>query len=972
MNISPLSVLLSRLVWFSLLPLLLLASGLAAYHVHSNQVATQESAARRLDNYAAQIDGFLEARILALRMLADSPLADDPKRWPDLYAEAQAFRASFGSQVIFADAERQMLFNTRVPFDTPLPRLPDARQGRSAAPIALETGTPAVGDIVQGPVIDEPLVAIVVPGLRAGRVRHLMLVTSTTREIQRLVNAIPMAPGWVLSVQDSAGDLIARQAPADFDPARDVDADWLFAVKSRWAPWTITVAVPRTVIQEPLLSSIAALLLAIVLTTLAGWLLGRRVACRIARQITALSHTAPDAPLPDISEIAAVREHLDSNLIALRESEERLRLSTELANVAVWEYRFANDSMARSPNHDQLYGLAWQTDWEMSTFLNATHPEDRELSLATIQKSVAPGGPDDYTFDFRVVYPDQSVHWLMVIGQVVERASDGQGTVVRGCLMDITQRKQVQMALNEGNERLAAVMENISEGLVVADRQGLVVYWNPAALAMCGYASMDECRRKIAEFADTFEVRLVNEDRVLPKEDWPLSRVLRGEVLHDWEVRLRRLDRGWEKIVAYSGWLIHSASGESLAFVSSTDVSDRKQAEAELQKFAMLADSSSEFIGMCDLDLNPLYVNPAGVRMVGLPDQAAACRVKVEEYFFPEDQRFIAEEFFPRVLREGHGDVEIRLRHFQTGEPIWMFYYLFSVHDASGAIVGWATVSRDISERKQAEAEVHRLHEELQAHATSLEQRVLERTAELEAAKLRAEAADRVKSTFLATMSHELRTPLNSIIGFTGILLQKLPGPLNAEQEKQLDIVRNASRHLLALISDVLDISKVEAGELHIAHERLDLRALIARLGEVFGPLAARRGLAFGLDITENEAMVIGDRRRLEQVLNNLLSNALKFTPRGCINLSCRKEGDSFVVAVTDTGVGIKTEDMDKLFRPFSQIETGLAGLREGTGLGLAISRSLVEAMGGHISAESEWGQGSCFALTLPCGKKVS
>ena len=117
----------------------------------------------------------------------------------------------------------------------------------------------------------------------------------------------------------------------------------------------------------------------------------------------------------------------------------------------------------------------------------------------------------------------------------------------------------------------------------------------------------------------------------------------------------------------------------------------------------MLADSSSEFIGMCDIDLKPLYVNPAGLRLVGLPDMAAACRVKVQDYFFPEDQRFIAEEFFPRVLREGYGDVEIRLRHFQTGEPIWMFYSLFSVRDASGEIVGWAAVSRDITERMQAE-----------------------------------------------------------------------------------------------------------------------------------------------------------------------------------------------------------------------------------------------------------------------------
>ena len=133
-----------------------------------------------------------------------------------------------------------------------------------------------------------------------------------------------------------------------------------------------------------------------------------------------------------------------------------------------------------------------------------------------------------------------------------------------------------------------------------------------------------------------------------------------------------------------------------------SDITERKQTEEERQKFAMVADSSSEFIGMCDLDLKPIYVNPAGMRMVGLPDMEAACSVKVPEYFFPEDQPFIRKEFFPRVLREGHGDVEIRLRHFQTGKPIWVFYYLFHVHDSNGNLIGWATVSRDITERRQA------------------------------------------------------------------------------------------------------------------------------------------------------------------------------------------------------------------------------------------------------------------------------
>lgn len=149
---------------------------------------------------------------------------------------------------------------------------------------------------------------------------------------------------------------------------------------------------------------------------------------------------------------------------------------------------------------------------------------------------------------------------------------------------EVAERKQAEAAVNESGNRLTAVMENLTEGLVMADHAGLVTYWNPMALAINGFANMDDCRRPFAELAEIFEFRLPNEDRPLPVEDWPMSRVLRGEKLHDWEVRLRRLDQGWEKIIAYSGWLIHNASGETFAFLSITDITEQKRAALELAK----------------------------------------------------------------------------------------------------------------------------------------------------------------------------------------------------------------------------------------------------------------------------------------------------------------------------------------------------------------------------------------------------
>ena len=237
---------------------------------------------------------------------------------------------------------------------------------------------------------------------------------------------------------------------------------------------------------------------------------------------------------------------------------------------------------------------------------------------------------------------------------------------------------------------------------------------------------------------------------------------------------------------------------------------------------------------------------------------------------------------------------------------------------------------------------------------------------ELAAARDRAESADRLKSAFLATMSHELRTPLNSIIGFTGILLQGLAGPVNAEQAKQLGIVRDSARHLLALINDVLDISKIEAGQLTVVCEPFDLRAAIDKVVGIVRPLAEKKALALRADVAPEIGAWRGDARRVEQILLNLLNNAVKFTERGEVALRAAREDGWLVLAVADTGIGIRPEDLESVFLPFRQIDSGLARRHEGTGLGLAICRRLAERLGGAVTAQSEPGRGSVFTLRLP------
>lgn len=260
---------------------------------------------------------------------------------------------------------------------------------------------------------------------------------------------------------------------------------------------------------------------------------------------------------------------------------------------------------------------------------------------------------------------------------------------------------------------------------------------------------------------------------------------------------------------------------------------------------------------------------------------------------------------------------------------------------------------------------------ELQQSHAELEQRVLDRTVELAAAMERAEAADKIKSAFLASMSHELRTPLNSIIGFTGILLQGLAGPLNPEQNKQLGMVQKSARHLLSLINDVLDISKIEAGQLELSLSAFDLRPSLEKVVMLLTPLAKEKGLELQSTIAENVGVVTADQRRIEQIVINVINNAVKFTEKGLVRLSCRIEDGKCRIEVADTGIGMKAESLATIFEPFRQIDSGLARKHEGTGLGLSICRKLLLMMGGSISVESELGHGSTFYISFPVIKGV-
>ncbi len=283
----------------------------------------------------------------------------------------------------------------------------------------------------------------------------------------------------------------------------------------------------------------------------------------------------------------------------------------------------------------------------------------------------------------------------------------------------------------------------------------------------------------------------------------------------------------------------------------------------------------------------------------------------------------------------------------------WLFGTAAPLRDIKGEIIGAIETLQDTTERKKTEEELKKYRDHLE-----------KKGAELKQANTRLQELDLLKSMFIASMSHELRTPLNSIIGFTGIILQGISGEITEEQRKQLTMVKTSAAHLLDLINDVIDVSKIEAGKVELTIEEFDLSALTQDVKKTFEIITDEQGLRITLEAPE-KLIVKSDERRAKQIIINFVSNAIKFTDKGRIEIKLAKRDGSAEVSVADTGIGIKKEDIGKLFQAFGRIATENR-LTEGSGLGLYLSKKIANLLGGDIKAESELGRGSVFTFTLP------
>ena len=361
--------------------------------------------------------------------------------------------------------------------------------------------------------------------------------------------------------------------------------------------------------------------------------------------------------------------------------------------------------------------------------------------------------------------------------------------------------------------------------------------------------------------------------------------------------------------------------------------------------YELMVDSVRDYaIFMLDPDGHVASWNKGAQRIKGYTADEIIGR-HFSAFYPPED---IAAGKPPRELKHAtrHGKFEeegIRLR--KDGSAFWASVVITAVRDEDGSLVGFAKVTRDLTERRAAQ-------ERAIADARRL---------------AKAEAANTAKGEFLAAMSHELRTPLNAIGGYTELLSLGLGGPVNPEQLDYLQRIRKSQQHLLGIISDLLNFSRIEAGHINYALVPIQLQKVIDSVMPMIHPAAAAKAIKLTIEPSSGDCTAVGDTARVDQILLNLLSNAIKYTsPSGSITVKCAVSADTASISVTDTGRGVPKEKLEAIFEPFVQLGRSLSSAHEGMGLGLSISRDLARAMNGDLLVASKAGEGSTFTLVLP------
>ncbi|MFZ3059143.1 MAG: PAS domain S-box protein [Candidatus Methanoperedens sp.] len=503
---------------------------------------------------------------------------------------------------------------------------------------------------------------------------------------------------------------------------------------------------------------------------------------------------------------------------------------------------------------------------------------------------------------------------------------------------DIDRANAERKLAEEEIRRLASIVEFSDDAIFSKTLDGIILSWNPGAEKLYGYSAAEASGKPVSILIPPGYF-----DEV-PKI---LERIKHGETITHYEAKRVKKD-GKQIDVSLTISPIKDDAGKIIgASTIARDITERKRVEEEFkrseEKYRTLVENIPDYIMRYDRWHRHIFANSRTFRANNMTAEEFIGKTHLELGFDPH-LCDIWEKAIDKAFETGQSQVEVFEWEDASGAKMSLEWRVYPEYTPDGKIETLLGISRDITERKRAE-EI-RLENERLAYA------------------------NQAKSEFLASMSHDLRTPLNAIIGFSELLKQKTPGELNEKQEHFVDNVLSSSKHLLALIDDILDISKIEAGKIELAIEEISVPSVTDDVLVLIKEKAVRHKVILNKEFDPRLDVIEADKTKFKQILFNLLDNAVKFSKEegGTVTITTKKTDDMAEISVSDTGVGIKEEDMGKLFTKFQQLEIGRK--IGGTGLGLAISKQLVELHGGKIRVESRYGEGSTFTFLLPLKSK--